>query len=190
MSSPGPGRPDRRRRNILSVRLRTLLLMVGFVAVAVGWWQYRLRRAAVDGLLAVVPSGIALTGSLSSPERDPTYPPDRVRYMTELSRVAAQHGEAMAESELAEALRNARSHGDEKSMSGALAALLWMGQGSPASVTQITRTAIGSDLPSAEGREMSQVRCLAIHVLGRVAHQDDSAVTREDRNRSRTASQG
>jgi hypothetical protein len=150
--------------------------MVGFVAAGLGWWQYRLRRAAVDGLLAVVPSGIALTGSLSSPERDPTFAPDRVRYITELSRVAAQHGDAMAESELAEALRKARLRGEAKSMSGALAALLWMGQGSPASVTQITRTARGSDLPSAEGREMSQVRCLAIHVLGRVAHQDDGAL--------------
>ena len=108
MSSPGANRTVRRRRNILSVRLRTLVLMVGFVAAGLGWWQYRLRRAAVDGLLAVVPSGIALTGSLSSPERDPTFAPDRVRYITELSRVAAQHGDAMAESELAEALRKAR----------------------------------------------------------------------------------
>ena len=91
----------------------------------------------------MVPSGIVLRGGLSSPERDPTYAPDRVRYMTELGRVAAQHGEAMAESELAEALRKARLHGDEKSMGGALAALLWMGQGSPASMTQITRTALG-----------------------------------------------
>ena len=177
MSTGASGRPARRWRNPLSVRLRTLMLLVGAVAAGLGWWQYRLRRAAVDGLLAVVPSGILLEPLRpSTPARDPTYAPDRGRYAIELSQVRAQHGEVLAETELAEALRKARLRGDEKSMRGALSALMSIGRGSPEAVAQITRTALGSDFPPAKSQGAYQIRCLAVHVLGQVARQDDAAL--------------
>jgi hypothetical protein len=109
------GRDTRKGRSLLTVRLRTLIVIVVAVAGGLGWWRHHLRRAAVDGLLALVPSGILLGGGPSSPYTDPTFPPDRARYAIALRQVRAHHGEALAESDLAATLGKARLSGDEAS---------------------------------------------------------------------------
>jgi hypothetical protein len=175
VSTPAAYHPARRRRK-LSLRLRTLILIVAVVAAGLGWWQYHVRRLAIDRLLTVLPSGIALAGGPSFPEHDPTHSPDRGRYLTALHQVTANHGKTQAEADVTEALRNARLRGDEKSMRGALAVLLWIGRGSSATVAEVVQTAIGAGLPSPKKQGVAQIRSMAIHVLGKVAEHDDAAL--------------
>jgi len=159
-----------------TVRLRTLLLFVLAVAAGLGYWNYLRRRAAVDRLLVVLPTGILLEVGPTSPGKDPTHEADRGRYMTELRRIRELHADSLAVSHLTEALRGARLRGDEKSMRGALAALQWLAPGSREALSQIIPTARGDDFPLADDQGEVQIRTLAIHVLGILATEDDRAL--------------
>jgi hypothetical protein len=165
-----------RRRAILSIRLRSLILIVLAVGACLGWWRYHLRCAAVNRILAVASSGIQQQYGPTSPELDGTYEPDRLIFLPHVNRVTTEHAEAMAEAQLADALRRARLRGDENSMSGALGALLWLGFESPDTVEQIVLTAQGSEMRGANRQRAVQIRCLAIHLLGRVAERNDEAL--------------
>ena len=159
-----------------TVRLRTLLLFVLAVGAGLGYWNDLRRRAAVDRLLAILPTGILLEVGPTSPGKDPTHEPDRGRYMTELRRIRELHADSLAVSHLTEALRAARLRGDEKSMRGALASLQWLAPGSRDALSQIVPTARGDDFPLSDDQGEVQVRTLAIHVLGILAAEDDRAL--------------
>ncbi len=169
-------RSARRWRIPSTVRLRTLLLFVLAVAAGLGYWNYLRRRAAVDRLLAVVPTGILLEVGPTSPGKDPTHEPDRGRYITELRRIRESHADSLAVSHLGEALRVARLRGDEKSMRGALAALQWLAPSSREALSQIIPTARGDIFPLSDDQGEVQIRTLAIHVLGLLATEDDRAL--------------
>lgn len=159
-----------------TVRVRTLLLLILMVGAGLGWLSHLRRRTAVDRLLVVVQTGILLEIGPSLPRKDPTHEPDRPRYLRELRRIRELHAERLAVTSLTKTLQAARLRGDEKSMRGALAALLWLPPDSANSLPEIIRTAKGAGFPASDDQRETQIRTLAIHLLGVLAAKDDAAV--------------
>lgn len=163
--------PGKSRRNVLTIRLRTMVLLVVAAALGISGWQYHERLHAVRALVACLNVRVLVSIGPTNWQHDPVHDASGT-YAPAIREVRRLHGESMAVSRLIGELRAARLAGDETRMRGALAAMQDLGPATKPAAPEVLRVVRGEGFPPNSVAPLLLVQGLAVHVLAKIARDD------------------
>jgi hypothetical protein len=145
-------------------------------ACGMGWWVHWRKQAAVDAIIATLPMAKVLVGiGPTQPQHNATL--DNTGLLEPgLRRIHQLRAERLAGPAIARILDEARASGNETLMRSSLGVLERLGPEVTAARPALVRLIRSDGFSAAQSYNLSSVRCVAVHLLGKVAAEDEAAI--------------